>query len=461
MMTQGEFMDVTRLQADGLTIREIAAELGYHPATVSKWLAAGGPPAARGIADAERVMDGDWRARVDLILARKPKLLATSIYDRLVAEGFAGSYPTVVRYVRQVRGPRFRAGVSSSIPIETGPGEEAQVDWSDCTEWAMRWGWDDDLWCLGCILCWSRWRTVWFATSIDRQHTFEGMARFFEASGGAPQTIRIDRMGALGKSQGKRFSLFPPTVEFAQHYGIEVVACQAGDAARKGKVERPFRHLKETFLEELELDGPPADVDELNHRAQRWVARRVHRVAHRTTGVAPAERFATERRMLGPLPASRFDTAYVEVRKVHRNVPLFEYGAVRYSVPPDLVGQTIEIRRAVGADTFVAQWAGTVVATHHVAARGAGEVWDPQHRRLAEQAALVRRRRHLRAVPTPPVETPPTAAQPKLELAGDFEVDPPDLGRYRPGGPGVGVPGVGSNAAQSPSGDPSEGGDRR
>jgi hypothetical protein len=47
MMTQGEFMDVTRLQPDGLTIKEIAAELGYHPATVSKWLAAGGPPAGR------------------------------------------------------------------------------------------------------------------------------------------------------------------------------------------------------------------------------------------------------------------------------------------------------------------------------------------------------------------------------------------------------------------------------
>lgn len=460
MMTQGEFMDVSKLQADGLTIKEIAAELGYHPATVSKWLAAGGPPAAREVADGELVMGDGWRARVDQILARKPRLLATSIFDRLVAEGFAGSYPTVVRYVRQVRGPRFRAGPGSSIRIETGPGEEAQVDWSDCTEWAIRWGWNDDLWCLGCILCWSRWRTIWFATSIDRQHTLEGMVGFFEAAGGTPQTIRIDRMGALGKSHGKRFSLFPPTVEFAQHYGIEVVACLPGDAARKGKVERPFRHLKETFLEELELDGPPADVDELNLRAQRWVDRRVHQVAHRTTGVPPVERFATERRMLGPLPASRFDTAYVEVRKVHRNVPLFEYGAVRYSVPPDLVGQTIEIRRAVDSDVFVAKWAGTVVATHQIAVKGAGEVWDPQHRRLAERAALVRRRRHLRAVPEPPAEAV-EPVQPKLELAGDFDVDPPDLGRYEPDGPSVGVPDPGSNAAQSRPEGPSEGGDRR
>ena len=105
MMTQGEFMDVTKLQAEGLTVKEIAAELGYHPATVSKWLTAGGPPPARVKTDDARVMDAYWRGRVDAILVQKPRLLSTSIHDRLVAEGFEGSYPTVVRYVREVRGP--------------------------------------------------------------------------------------------------------------------------------------------------------------------------------------------------------------------------------------------------------------------------------------------------------------------------------------------------------------------
>jgi transposase len=422
-------MDVTRLQADGLTIREIAEELGYHPATVSKWLAAGGPPSAREKTDETRVMDVFWRGRVDVILQKKPRLLSTSIFDRLVAEGFEGSYPTLVRYVREVRGPRFKGAAVSSIPIETGPGEEAQLDWSDCTEWAVRWGWDHELFCFGCVLCWSRWRTVWFASSIDRQHTFEGLVGFFEAAGGVPRGVRIDRMGALGKSQGKRFSLFTPTVEFATHHQIEIIACAAGDAARKGKVERPFRHYKETFLEELELDGPPADLDELNRRAVAWLDRRVHQVRHRTTRVTPAERFETEQRMLRPLPASRFDTAYVDVRRVHRNVPLIEYGAVRYSVPPDLLGQAVEVRREVDSDRFAVKWAGTVVAIHQIAEKDTTEVWDPEHRRAAEKAALVRRRRHLTVVP-PPAE-PPGESPPPLPLEGDYAVDTPDLGRYR------------------------------
>lgn len=48
MLTQEEYVnDVLALRRQGLTIAEIAAEVGYHPATISKWLRAGGPPAQR------------------------------------------------------------------------------------------------------------------------------------------------------------------------------------------------------------------------------------------------------------------------------------------------------------------------------------------------------------------------------------------------------------------------------
>lgn len=134
--------------------------------------------------------------------------------------------------------------------------------------------------------------------------------------------------------------------------------------------------------------------------------------------------------MLRPLGASRFDTAYVDVRKVHRNVPLIEYGAVRYSVPPDLLGQAVEMRREVDSDRFVVRWAGTVVAIHQMAAKGTVEVWDPEHRRAAERAALMRRRPHLTVVPQP-VDESESTGQELLVLEGDYGVDPPDLDRYR------------------------------
>jgi hypothetical protein len=280
------------------------------------------------------------------------------------------------------------------------------------------------------ILCWSRWRTWWFTTSVDRHHTFEGVALHLEAAGGAPGTLRTDRMGALGRSQGRRFTLHPPALAFARHYGVQLAVCQPGDAKRKGKVERPFRQLKEAFLEEVEVAGIPATVGELNSRAAAWLERRVHQVPHRVTGVPPAERLEVERGLLVPLPRRRFDTAYVEARRVGRAVPLVEWDGARYSVPPECLGQAVEVRREVDAERLEVRWVGTVVASHRAAPAGS-EVWDPAHRQRAEAAALARHGdRHLHVLPdlTDADEADEAA---RLELGGDYDVDVPDLGRYQ------------------------------
>lgn len=423
-------MDLHSLKNEGWTNTEIAEELGYHPATVAKWLKADGPPKGVAAAGEGPVMTGVWRARVEALLGRHPRLLATSVHNKLRAEGFGGSYPTVVRAVREIRGPRFRAAAAVSVPISTGPGEEAQFDFCNLDSIAAAWGWDLPLRCFGAILCWSRRRMWWFTASEDQNHTFEGLARAFECFGGVPAAARTDRMGALGTSQGRRFKLHGAAVHFAAHYGTKITPCRAGDAKRKGKVERCFRQLRESFVPEVEAAGVPTGVDELNRRAQQWLEERVHAVASRATGVAPAERAAVEAGFLAPLPAVRFDTDYVSTRRVHSIVPLVSVDGVRYSVPPNMLGQLVEIRRCVDSEVFEVRWAGNTVAQHRLAGGDITEVWAQDHRRAAVAETLSRHdrpRRHLRAVnDTLPVEPE------RLDLgAGDFDIEAPDLaGRY-------------------------------
>lgn len=425
-------MDVLAMKRQGMTNVEIGEQLGYHPDTISAWLKKGGPPPARTVDDASRVIDEVWADRLTALLVGNPKLLAKSLFEVIAAEGFTGSYPSVSRWVREQRGPRFRAADGASVPIETPPGEEAQFDWSDCSAWARDIGLAPTLWCFGMILCWSRWRLWWFSTSVDREHTFEGIARFFDAAGGVPTIARTDRMGALGQSQGRRFVLHPPTLEFARHHGVEIKACQAGDAKRKGKVERPFRDLKESFLQELVVTGVPDSIDELNSRSQLWLDDRVHARPHRTTRVEPSKRFEAEARFLGALPARRFDTDYVETRRVHRALPFITWDSVRYSVPPACLGQAVEVRRAVDATELTVSWAGRIVARHRLAQPGVGDVWDPGHRVAAETAALAsNRNRYLQVVAAAP-DTPLPAG--RLELgAGDYDIAPPDLTVYEGG----------------------------
>jgi transposase len=427
MMTQEEFMDVMALRRQKWTITAIAEAVGRHPATVSGWLKQGGPPAGRVCHDL--LVDEHWAARVLELLVANPQLLGTSVFRLLEAEGFGGSYPTLVRHLREVRGVRHRKEPPVSVPIETAPGEEFQFDWSDCRDWGAAWGLGD-LHCFGAILSWSRHLFWWFAPSVDRPHTFEGLVRFFEDVGGVAGIGRTDRMGALGRSKGRTFHYAKEALEFASFHGFAFKVCPSGDAKRKGKIERPFRELKEALLAELVAVGP-GSLDELNRRARAWLDRVVHPRPHRTTGVAPAIRLADERSLLVPVPRVRFDTARRQPRHVGIPVPLVEVDGVAYSAPPELAGTMVEIRVPVDQGLIELRSHGLLVATHQVAPPGSAPVWDPAHRRAAEAIALAPHgSRRLVAVPDPEPDPEP---EPGLDLGdGDYDVDEPDLGSYAP-----------------------------
>ena len=80
MMTQEEFMDVTAMKRQGLSIKEIAEETGYHPSTISSWLKNGGPPTKRSSPNPP-VIDEVWSARIAELVRAAPRLLATSVFE--------------------------------------------------------------------------------------------------------------------------------------------------------------------------------------------------------------------------------------------------------------------------------------------------------------------------------------------------------------------------------------------
>jgi transposase len=429
MLTQEEYMDVIALKRQGWTIGQIAEALGKHPATVSSWLKRGGPPPTRGAPTGNvAVVDQRWATRIAELLEANPELLATTVERLVRAEGYTGSYESLVRHLRAVRGVRRRRSPGVSVPIETAAGAEFQFDWSDCCDWGECWGLGP-LQCFGAVLCFSRRRHWWFAPSLDRPHTFEGLVRFFEDVGGVAALGRTDRMGALGTTRGGVFRFCAEAIEFARYHGFAFKACAARDAKRKGKCERPFGELNSAFMQEMAL-GPPGSIAELNARAARWLETFVHPRPHRVTGEAPALRLEAEAGLLGPLPRARYDTARREPRVVNAPLPLVEVDRVAYSVPPGLVGATVEVRLPVDSGVIEIHHAGAIVGTHRLGSPGDGPVWDPAHRAAAEAIALAPHRRHLGVVAKAP--TPTSVAG--LDLGdGDYDVAPVDLGRYDTG----------------------------
>jgi hypothetical protein len=118
MMTQEEYMDVMAMKRQGLTIKEIAADTGYHPKTISSWLTNGGPPEKRKKTE-PMVIDERWEGRIAELLRLAPRLLGTSVFEMIAAEGYSGSYASVSRHLNTIRGPRFNGAPLASTATTT------------------------------------------------------------------------------------------------------------------------------------------------------------------------------------------------------------------------------------------------------------------------------------------------------------------------------------------------------
>jgi len=94
---------------------------------------------------------------------------------------------------------------------------------------------------------------------------------------------------------------------------------------------------------------------------------------------------------------------------------------VRYSVDPACIGQKVACREEVDSGELTITWAGQDVGRHAIAPPGSPEVWDPEHRRAAEAAALGHSRPTLRLVG--PAERIPRPADPYAS----YDVEAPDL----------------------------------
>src|SRR6266516_7165464 len=140
ILSQERWMELRAFKAlpgPGATWAEIARETGYDWRTVKRYLTADAPaappaPAKRG--PGRRKTD-PYAQLIDAWLRRQPKLKASVIWERLVAEhGFQGHYQRVKLYVREAR-PRLADAEPEPVGFhrrfEVLPGAQAQVDWGD------------------------------------------------------------------------------------------------------------------------------------------------------------------------------------------------------------------------------------------------------------------------------------------------------------------------------------------
>ena len=158
--------------------------------------------------------------------------------------------------------------------FETPPGRQAQVDFAHFrTVFTDEPGTERIVWLFSLVLGHSRMLWARFVLHQDLPTLLRCHAAAFEALGGVPEQILYDRMRTVFSREDPEAGhiVYNRTLlEFARHYGYLPKACRPYRAKTKGKVERPFRYIREDFF----LGRSFRNLDDLNSNSSngstRW-----------------------------------------------------------------------------------------------------------------------------------------------------------------------------------------------
>ena len=295
-----------------------------------------------------------------------------AIYERLKERGYQGSYSSVYRFVRNLE-PRTP---DVTVRVETGPGEEAQVDFGyagrmiDPETGELR-----KTWVFVFTLSWSRHQYVEFVFDQKVGTWLRLHRNAFAFFGGVTKRIVIDNLKAgIARVCWNEPQAQQSYRECAEHYDFLIDPCRPRKPEHKGKVEQGGVHyLKRNFLG----GRKPTTITQANRDVLRWVHTVAGQRVHGTTKQKPVVRFEIERETLQPLPKSPYDLAVWKQVKLHRDCHLV-FDHAYYSAPFRLVGQRLWVRggtREVHIYTNDYQ----LVATHSRAGRSGQRLTHLDH----------------------------------------------------------------------------------
>jgi transposase len=362
-----QLQELVRLHRLGVGPRKVAKRLGISPTTERKYreplatagLLDGDPNELPELEQLEAVVVATygeqqpgacpssieaWRGRITELLTAGAG--PTAIHDRLSREaGFDGSIGAVKRMCRQISKATGVRAEDVAIPVETGAGEVAQVDFGyvgelyDPDEGRLR-----KAWIFVMVLAYSRLIVARIVFDQTISTWLRCHAEAFAELGGVVRVMVPDNLKAAVIRAS--FGVDEPTVlnrsyrEFARFFGFQIDPTPIYSPEKKGKVEAAVKYIKHNFFA---ARRDISDINEQRAALQIWLREVANVRVHGTTRQRPLDRFAVEREHLLPLPARQWEPIQWREAKVHVDSHVQVHRAL-YSVPWRLIGHEVLAR---------------------------------------------------------------------------------------------------------------------
>jgi transposase len=339
VLTMGDLFMIHDLRQQGLSINAISKRTGMDRKTVRKYLQRGPSVPVYGPRAPRPCKLDPYLVYLDERVDQFPELSGSRLLREIKEMGYTGGYSLVTDYLRDIRPPASHA---FERRFETPAGKQAQVDFAQfkvcfgCEPLQPR-----IIWLFSMVLGCSRYlylRYVWRQTldEVVRCHIAA-----FEEFGGVPREILYDRMKtAVIDEDDEGVNYNPTLMSLASHYGFQPRACRPYRAKTKGKVERPFRYVRQDFF----LGRSFYDLEDLNAQLDDWRHKLANSRVHGTTGRVVNEAFADEQPQLKPLPAHPFNQVLKLERRISRD-GMVSVGGNDYSVPDTTRSRKVEVQQ--------------------------------------------------------------------------------------------------------------------
>ncbi|WP_264658887.1 IS21 family transposase [Azospirillum canadense] len=362
MVTLGELVMILDLAREGMSVSAIARRTGLDRKTIRKYIARGLEPPAYTPRPPQPTLVGPFEPYLRERLQSFPELSGRRLLREIRELGYTGGYTILKDFLRTVR-PKAVARFERRF--ETPAGKQAQVDFAFFkTTFTDQPEVERVVWLFSMVLGHSRMMWARFVARQDLQTVLRCHIAAFEAFGGVPEQILYDRMktAILGELEdpdqpAKGIAYNAKLLDLAAHYRFLPKACRPYRAQTKGKVERPFRYVREDFF----LARTFRNLDDLNAQFTQWLDQVANVRRHATTQRVVIEHFAEECGRLKELPAGPFNTVLGLERRITRD-GMVSVGGNLYSVPDSTRRRIVEVQ--VTADAVNLLEDGALIASH-------------------------------------------------------------------------------------------------
>jgi len=362
------------LKRRGLSVSAIARQTGLDRKTVRKYLDRGLEVPVYGPRDPRPRLLEPYEGYLSEKIRDCPGLSGRRLFREITALGYTGGYSAVTDYLRSIRPELPRV---FERRFETEPGQQAQADFAEFSvEFTDDPGVMRKVWLFSFVLGNSRWLWGRFCANQKLETVLRCHVAAFAACGGATSEVLYDRMktAVLGEDADGTVVYNPSLVAMLAHYGSAPKACKAYRAKTKGKVERPFRYIRQDFF----LGRTFRNMDDLNAQFDQWCAEIANPRVHATTNKAVNEAFAAEQPFLIPLPDHPYDAVLTVERRVSHE-GMVSVGGNLYSVPDTTRKRVLEVQSHPSEIRIFEE--GQLIASHPVLEGRNLRRVDPGHRK--------------------------------------------------------------------------------